>query len=134
MTFRQKVLKFFYPVILQTRNLTAAQNLVLYNSTNTKPKTSFYDLQEITNNGTAIKFEQFKGKKVLIVNKSANQNQVFQWLTDKNKNGWNDHQPVWNFSKYLINEVGKLMYYFDPAVSPMSNVVINAITRHPANS
>ncbi len=28
--------------------------------------------------------------------------------------------PVWNFSKYLINEDGLLMNYFPPTVSPLS--------------
>ena len=70
-------------------------------------------------------------KKSTVV-KSPTQNQVFQWLTDKNKNGWNDRQPVWNFSKYLVNEEGKLIYYFDPSVSPTSNVVINAIAKSSA--
>ncbi|HXL59000.1 MAG TPA: glutathione peroxidase, partial [Chitinophagaceae bacterium] len=62
-----------------------------------------------------------------IVIKSPGQNEVFQWLTDKNKNGWNDQQPVWNFSKYLVNEEGILSWYFDPSISPMSNSAINAI-------
>ena len=36
--------------------------------------------------------------------KSADQNAVFKWLTDSTNNGWNNKQPSWNFSKYLINE------------------------------
>ena len=197
MTLRQTLLKIFYPLIMKARNLTGSKNLVLYNSTNVKPSTSFYNLREMANNGAVINFERFKGKKVLIVNtasdcgytgqydelenlykqyneilvvlgfpandfkeqekgsdeeiarfckinygvtfplikkstviKSPEQNQAFQWLTDKNKNGWNDHQPVWNFSKYLVNEEGKLIYYFDPGISPMSDVVRNAIAKH----
>ena len=59
--------------------------------------------------------------------KSGSQNEVFKWLTDKSKNGWNDQQPSWNFSKYLVNEKGELVKYFDPAVSPLSDEVVNAI-------
>lgn len=55
-----------------------------------------------------------------IVRKGENQNTVYNWLTDKNKNGWNSKQPVWNFSKYLIDEEGKLMFYFGAAVNPES--------------
>jgi glutathione peroxidase len=55
------------------------------------------------------------------------QQQVFQWVTDKSKNGWNNKPPSWNFSKYLINEEGVLMNYFDPAVSPLSEEVLKAI-------
>jgi len=62
-----------------------------------------------------------------VVIRSPEQNEVYKWLTDKNKNGWNQHQPSWNFSKYLINEHGILTQYFDPAVSPMSDEVVNSI-------
>jgi glutathione peroxidase len=57
------------------------------------------------------------------------QNPVFQWLSDKTKNGWNAQAPAWNFSKYLVNETGQLTHYFDPAVSPMSKDVIQAIEK-----
>jgi glutathione peroxidase len=59
--------------------------------------------------------------------KGADQNEVFEWLTHKNKNGWNNHQPSWNFAKYLVDENGVLINYFGPAVSPMSGEVIKAI-------
>jgi glutathione peroxidase len=61
------------------------------------------------------------------VKKGNDQQKVFQWLTDKTKNGWNDKQPSWNFSKYLINEEGILTNYFDAAVSPLSEEVKKAI-------
>lgn len=57
------------------------------------------------------------------------QNQVFQWLTDKNKNGWTSKKPSWNFSKYLINEKGELVNYFDPSVSPTGKEVMEAIKK-----
>jgi glutathione peroxidase len=44
---------------------------------------------------------------------------VYQWLTNKNKNGWNDKEPEWNFYKYLIDEEGKLSQIFSSAVSPL---------------
>lgn len=59
--------------------------------------------------------------------KSNEQNKIFQWLTDKNLNGWNTQPPTWNFSKYLVNEEGVLTHYFDPAVSPASEQVVQAI-------
>ena len=65
-------------------------------------------------------------KKTTVI-KSDQQNEVFKWLTDKSRNGWNEQQPSWNFSKYLINEKGELIKYFDPAVSPLSDEVIKAI-------
>jgi len=59
--------------------------------------------------------------------KGPHQNKVFEWLTKSQLNGWNEQQPSWNFSKYLINEEGNLTHYFDPAVSPLSEEVIGAV-------
>jgi glutathione peroxidase len=70
---------------------------------------------------------QFPLAKKSTVIKSKQQNEVFKWLTDKNRNGWNEQQPTWNFSKYLVDENGALIKYFDPAVSPMSDEVVKAI-------
>jgi glutathione peroxidase len=44
---------------------------------------------------------------------------VYKWLTDKNKNGWNDLEPQWNFYKYLIDEKGNLSKVFSSSVSPL---------------
>jgi len=57
------------------------------------------------------------------------QNPVFQWLSDKNKNGWTNKKPSWNFSKYLVNEEGVLTNYFDPSISPTSKEVIDAVNK-----
>ena len=59
--------------------------------------------------------------------KGREQNPVYQWLTQKEKNGWNTHEPDWNFSKYLIDEKGVLTHYFGPAVSPLSPEVEKAL-------
>jgi glutathione peroxidase len=42
--------------------------------------------------------------------KGDGQQPVYQWLTDKNKNGWNTIAPAWNICKYLVNEQGALEY------------------------
>ena len=57
------------------------------------------------------------------------QNPVFQWLTDKNRNGWTSKKPSWNFSKYLVNEVGILTNYFDPSISPTGKEITGAINK-----
>jgi glutathione peroxidase len=59
--------------------------------------------------------------------KGLEQNPVFRWLSHKEQNGWNDQPPRWNFSKYLIDEEGVLTHYFDPAVSPLSEEVMEAL-------
>jgi glutathione peroxidase len=60
--------------------------------------------------------------------KGGEQHEVFRWLTDKNRNGWNNKPPSWNFTKYLVDENGVLINYFGPSVSPLNNEVISAIS------
>jgi glutathione peroxidase len=67
-------------------------------------------------------------KKSTVIKGQAQQ-EVFQWLTDKTKNGWNTKQPSWNFSKYLVDEKGVLTNYFDPAVSPLSDEIVREISK-----
>ena len=52
--------------------------------------------------------------------KSTEQNEVFNWLTSAELNGWNDESPKWNFSKYLVNEKGFLIAVTGPATDPLS--------------
>ncbi len=61
--------------------------------------------------------------------KGINQHSVFQWLTDRTKNGWNLKQPSWNFSKYLVNEKGSLVNFFGPAISPLGEDIKKAVAR-----
>ena len=65
-------------------------------------------------------------KKTVVVKGEA-QHPVFRWLTSRDKNGWNNEAPSWNFAKYLINENGVLTHCFDPAVSPLSTEVTAAV-------
>ena len=61
--------------------------------------------------------------------KGAGQNEIFEWLTSKDKNGWNDQAPTWNFCKYLVNENGRLTHFFASSVDPLSSEVINAVKK-----
>lgn len=63
-----------------------------------------------------------------MVIKGTAQNPVFNWLSDAAKNGWNNTAPAWNFSKYLVNGEGVLTNYFEPAVSPLSKEVTDAVS------
>jgi glutathione peroxidase len=59
--------------------------------------------------------------------KGPGQNEIFNWLSHREKNGWCNQQPVWNFSKYLVSEDGVLTHFFATTVSPLSDDVQNAI-------
>lgn len=59
--------------------------------------------------------------------RSELQHPVFEWLSNAQKNGWNNQAPSWNFSKYLVNEAGMLTHYFDPSVSPAEKMFTDAL-------
>ena len=59
--------------------------------------------------------------------KNQHQHPVFQWLTNNNKNGWNQQPPAWNFTKYLVSEKGMLTHIFSPTVSPTSIPLISKL-------
>jgi glutathione peroxidase len=67
-------------------------------------------------------------KKTTVVPGTA-QHAVYRWLTDSTQNGWNERPPGWNFTKYLVDENGKLVNYFDPSISPLSEEVTQAIEK-----
>jgi len=194
MTYRQKVLKAVYPAFMWITKLTGTNTKKMKNESVKSPVVSFYDLSATQIDGKELKFADFKGKKLLLVNtasdcgytnqyadlqklydqfkdkllvigfpandfkeqekgsdeeiaqfcqknygvtfpvikksvviKSAEQNPVYQWLTDSSKNGWCNQQPSWNFSKYLVDENGVLTNYFDPSVSPLSNEITDKL-------
>ncbi len=52
---------------------------------------------------------------------------VYQWLTEKSRNGFQDSEVEWNFQKYLIDEQGRLVAVFPSAVKPDSREISAAI-------
>ena len=157
------------------------------------PLTSFFNLEANSIEGKARKMEEFKGKKILVVNvaskcgltpqyaeletlyqkysdklvilgfpsndffrqepgnneeissfcsknysvtfplfekikvKGSKKHGVYDWLTDSKQNGWNKKGPSWNFTKYLIDEDGKLIKRFSPRTSPLSDQITSLI-------
>lgn len=96
------------------------------------PANDFKDQESGTDEDIAAFCKTNFGVSFLLMKKStviktAQQNEVFQWLTDKNKNGWNSRPPEWNFSKYLVDENGILLSYFPPAISPLDNAITAAL-------
>ena len=62
--------------------------------------------------------------------KGKNQHPIYKWLSDSSLNGWNEKIPSWNFCKYLIDEKGKLLEYYNMRTAPEDT----AITRHLRNN
>ena len=52
---------------------------------------------------------------------------VYQFLTQKSKNGLQDSEVKWNFQKYLINEKGELEKVISPNTSPNDSEIIKWI-------
>ncbi|MFZ9661024.1 MAG: glutathione peroxidase [Chitinophagaceae bacterium] len=189
MTTKQKILKWIYPVLMKFSKNAGAGNGIISNDSMKHPLASVYDISFEANDGSRISLEDYKGKKILIVNtasdcgftpqyeslenfykehsdkmviigfpandfkqqekksdeeiasfckinygvtfplskkttvvKGAGQHELYQWLTKTEKNGWNNKQPVWNFSKYVIDENGVLLSYMPPSVDPGGEV------------
>ncbi len=61
------------------------------------------------------------------VKKGPEQNPIFQWLTDPEKNGWSKQQPSWNFCKYLVDEEGRLTHYFASTIEPLSSDITSLL-------
>ncbi len=59
--------------------------------------------------------------------KGKDMHEVYQFLTQKSKNGFSDNKVKWNFQKYLINENGLLEKVFPPGTSPMDKGIIDWI-------
>lgn len=59
--------------------------------------------------------------------KGTDQNPVFEWLSDPDKNGWNKYQPSWNFCKYIVDEEGRLTNYFGATIEPLSKEIKTAL-------
>jgi len=52
---------------------------------------------------------------------------LYQFLTQKSKNGFEDSEVSWNFQKYLIDEKGHLVKVIPPKTLPTDESLINWI-------
>ena len=193
MNLRQKIAKFFYPLIMSMTKKDKEKGIKFENTEKKAPAVSFFDLKAFASNGKEISMNDYRGKKIMLVNVASNcgftaqydaleklyqdkkdkliilgfpandfggqepgsdkeieqfcklnfgvsfplfkkhsvlnpdQNEIYNWLTHKNLNGWNDQQPTWNFCKYIVDENGKLTYVFGSSVAPDSTEIETAI-------
>ncbi len=61
--------------------------------------------------------------------KGSDMNEVYQFLTQKAKNGLKDSNVEWNFQKYLLNEKGELELVYLSGVKPNDEKIINWIEK-----
>ncbi len=90
---------------------------------NQEPGTSS-EIKKFCRVNFGIKFDIFE--KVSVTGKNAHP--IYEWLSNKNINGWNGQKPTWNFNKYLIDENGYLIGYWASAIDPLSSTILDKIT------
>ena len=81
------------------------------------------DIADFCEKNYGVTFQMFSK----ITTKGRNQSPVYTWLTNKNLNGWNEKKPTWNFCKYLVDENGNLVEFFDKSIKPMSKEITNLL-------
>ena len=59
--------------------------------------------------------------------KGEDKHQVYQFLTQKSRNGLQDSEVQWNFQKYLIDSNGELAMVIEPKTLPTDPSVVNWI-------
>ena len=77
--------------------------------------------------GTSDEIKQFCSSKYNVtfpmlekvpVKNGAEQNALYQYLSDKSKNGVLDAKVSWNFNKFLVGKDGKVIKHYDSKVKP----------------
>ncbi len=61
--------------------------------------------------------------------KGEDMHSIYQFLTQKSKNGLQDSEVAWNFQKYLINKNGELEKVISPKTLPTDEKIINWIEK-----
>jgi len=59
--------------------------------------------------------------------KGSDMHPIYQFLTQKAKNGYKDSEVEWNFQKYLIDEKGHLVKVVAPQTLPSDAEILNWI-------
>jgi glutathione peroxidase len=59
--------------------------------------------------------------------KGKDRHPLYEFLSNKEKNGSVSDAPGWNFGKYLVDENGKVLKYFSPSVNPMDTEITDLL-------
>lgn len=71
-----------------------------------------------------VSFQMFS--KIDVV--GALQHPLYEWLSTKSLNGWNDQAPNWNFCKYLVDEKGHLVKFLGSAANPADPEILDWVS------
>jgi glutathione peroxidase len=84
------------------------------------------EIGEFCTKNYGVTFQMFDKVSV----RGADQCALYKWLSHKEKNGWNNQSPTWNFCKYLISEQGELLKFYPSAVKPLDPELLADINRN----
>jgi glutathione peroxidase len=59
--------------------------------------------------------------------KGKDMHPLYQWLSNKKENGVTDDAPNWNFCKYLVDENGKIIKFFNSKTDPLSEQITSLL-------
>jgi glutathione peroxidase len=81
------------------------------------------EIAEFCQKNYGVTFKMFE--KVTVTGKDKAP--LYDWLSKKELNGWNNQEPTWNFCKYLINKEGKLTHFFESKITPNTPEFLQAV-------
>jgi len=83
------------------------------------------DIAEFCQRNYGVSFRVMEKSNV----KGANANPIFQFLTDKKRNGKVSSAPKWNFQKYVVDKNGNVRDYFYSITEPESKKIIKLVEK-----
>jgi glutathione peroxidase len=81
------------------------------------------EIAEFCQKNYGVTFKMFE--KVTVTGKDKAP--LYDWLSKKELNGWNNQEPTWNFCKYLINKEVKLTHFFESKITPNNPEFLKAV-------
>ncbi len=76
------------------------------------------DIAAFCERNYGVKFQMFEKVSV----KGSDQHPIYAWLQSKT-----GHKPDWNFAKYLVNEDGSEVTFFNSSVQPLDRAILDKI-------
>ena len=95
------------------------------------PANNFLSQEPGTNEEIALFCEENYGVNFQMFSKisveGSDQSELYNWLSSKELNGWNEKAPNWNFCKYLVDEDGQLQKFYGSAISPLADEILDEL-------